>query len=71
MLDHVLVLGERHVRRVRREYTDYYNRVRPHQGLNQRAPDALAGGSPQRERFGTVHAIPILGGLHHDYQRAA
>ncbi len=70
-LDHVLVLGERHLRRVLREYADYFNRARPHQALHQRAPDALAGGLPQRERFGTVHAIPILGGLHHDYQRAA
>jgi len=70
-LDQVLVLGERHVRRVLREYADYFNRARPHQALHQRAPDAPAGGLPQRERSGPVHAIPILGGLHHDYQRAA
>jgi len=70
-LDQVLVLGERHVRRVLREYADYFNRARPHQALHQRAPDALFGGLAQRERSGPVHAIPILGGLHHDYQRAA
>ena len=70
-LDQELVRGERHLRRVLLEYADYFNRARPHQALHQRAPDALAGGPPQRERFGPVHAIPILGGLHHDYQRAA
>ncbi len=70
-LDHVLVFGERHLRRVLREYADYFNRARPHQALHQQAPDVLSGGPPQRERFGTVHTIPILGGLHHDYQRVA
>lgn len=70
-LDHVPVLGERHLRRVLREYADFFDRARPHQALHQRSPDAPAGGPSQRERFGAVHAIPILGGLHHDYQRAA
>jgi putative transposase len=70
-LDHVLVLGESHLRRMLREYTAYFNQDRPHQGLCQRIPDARAGGPSQRERIGTVRAIPILGGLHHVYQYAA
>ena len=70
-LDHVLVLSERHLRRMLREYADFFNRARPHQSLHQRSPDAPAGGPSQRERLGPVHAIPVLGGLHHDYQRAA
>jgi len=70
-LDHVLVLSERHLRRMLREYADFFNRTRPHQSLHQRSPDAPAGGPSQRERLGPVHAIPVLGGLHHDYQRAA
>jgi len=70
-LDHVLVLGEAHLRRVLREYVAYFNQDRPHQGLRQHilsdaaAPPVHAGG------VGNVRAFPVLGGLHHAYQRAA
>ena len=70
-LDQVLILGERHLRRVLREYTDYFNQERPHQGLRQQVPDAPAGGPTQRERIGSVLALPIVSGLHHAYQHAA
>jgi len=70
-LDHLLVLGEGHLRRVLREYADYSNQHRPHQGLRQSVPDAPAGGTPQAERHGRIGAIPVLGGLHHAYRRAA
>jgi putative transposase len=70
-LDHVLVLGEAPLRRVLREYVDYFNRARPHQGLQQRIPDAPAGGTPGAGRSGVVRAFPVLGGLHHTYARAA
>ena len=70
-LDHVLVLGERHLRRVLREYVGYFNHARPHQGLGQRVPTppAPAGASPSAD--GPVVAVPVLGGLHHEYRRAA
>jgi len=71
ILDHVLVLGEAHLRRVLREYAGSFNQHRPHQGLRQAVPDTPAGGTPQAERHGRIGARPVLGGLHHAYQRAA
>ncbi len=59
------------VLRVLQEYVAYYNTVRPHHGLAQRVPDAAESALPRVERAGRVRAVPILGGLHHVYQRAA
>ncbi len=70
-LDHMLVLGEWHLRRVLREYAGHCNQHRPYQGRQQQAPNAPAGGTPHPERSGSVGAIPLLGGLHQAYQRAA
>jgi hypothetical protein len=66
-----LILGEAHLRRVLREYIQYFNHDRPHQGRRQHVPDALAGETPWLGRGGSVHSFPILSGLHHAYQRAA
>ena len=68
-LDHLLILGERHLARVLREYVAYFNRARPHQGLGQATPEPLPGSQDHHE--GRVHAVRILGGLHHTYRRAA
>ena len=69
-LDHVLVLGEAQLRQILREYVRYFNRDRLHQGLAQRIPvDAEEGAT--RATTGAVRAIPVLGGLHHTYARAA
>ncbi len=69
--DHLLILGEAHLRRVLREYAAYYNRDRPHQGRHQQVPDAPAGETPRSGQGRSVQSVPILGGLHHAYQRAA
>jgi len=69
-LDHVLVLGEEHLRRVLREYVAYFNHARPHQGIGQAIPDATGPAPPSRPTAPIV-AIPVLGGLHHDYRRGA
>ncbi|HET8630689.1 MAG TPA: integrase core domain-containing protein [Thermomicrobiales bacterium] len=70
-LDHVLVLGEAHLRRLLRDYVSYYNWERPHQGLQHRIPAHTEGSGPQLRVGGTVHAVPVLGGLHHAYRRVA
>ncbi|MCX6027606.1 MAG: integrase core domain-containing protein, partial [Chloroflexi bacterium] len=40
-LDHLLVVGDRHLHRVIKEYVEYFNRARPHQGIGQRIPGAI------------------------------
>ena len=63
-LDHVLILGERHLRRVLKSYSLYYNETRTHLGLDKDTPLARAV-----QRSGAVVAIPVLSGLHHRYAR--
>jgi putative transposase len=70
-LDHLLVLGEGQLRGVLREYAGYFNRDRPHQGLAQRIPKIAGAGASRGEQRGKVRAMPLLGGLHHAYGRAA
>ena len=69
-LDHILVLGEQHLYRVIREYVEYFNRARPHQGIEQKVPEASSG-VPAKQGKGKIIAFPVLNGLHHDYQLAA
>jgi transposase InsO family protein len=63
-LDQIIVFGEAHLRRVLAAYTNYYNQARTHLTLRKDAPSGRAV-----QRVGRVIAIPILGGLHHQYAR--
>jgi len=63
-LDHVVILGEAHLRRVLRAYADYYNSFRTHRALAKDAPLHRA-----TELLGTITARPLFGGLHHQYGR--
>jgi transposase InsO family protein len=65
-LDHVIILGERHLRAVLTEYVRYFNLARPHQGLNQATPVAISSAAS-----GRVIGLPVLSGLHHEYRRTA
>ena len=67
-LDHILILNERHLKRIIGEYVDYFNHARPHQGIGQRIPDPLADNA-FRVGDGQIFRRPVLGGLHHDYRR--
>jgi len=67
-LDHVIVFGERHLRRVLREYVAYYHGSRTHLGLGKDAPEPRA---IQPRDAGAVVSAPVLGGLHHRYWRQA
>ncbi len=69
-LDHLLILSERHLRRVLGEYVRYFNYARPHQALQQRMPEEALPPGSARGSTGAVLALPVLGGLHHDYRKA-
>ena len=64
------MLGERHLRRVLQAYVASFNKAPPHQGLGQRVP-APPGMATRRDAGGTIIALPVLGGLHHEYRRVA
>jgi transposase InsO family protein len=66
-LDFFLILNERHLRGIIRQYQDYFNEARPHQGINQRIP-CRSDAAPLQQATGTIIAHPVLGGLHHDYR---
>jgi putative transposase len=67
-LDHLFILGEAHLKRILKQYVKYYNQQRPHQGIEQNLPEPKSG---QPISTGKILAFPVLGGLHHNYERAA
>lgn len=69
-LDHLLIFGERHLYQVVKEYVQFYNQARPHQGIEQRIPEGSQSEGEQQPK-GKIIAFPVLGGLHHDYRRVA
>jgi len=64
-LDHVVVFGERHLRHLLNSYQKYYNEARTHLSLHKDAPVPRAV-----QTVGLPLAMPVLGGLHHQYFRA-
>ncbi len=78
-LDHMLIIGEKHLHKVIKEYVRYYNEARPHQGIAQAIPQEAEryvqkpppGADVADAANGKVISFPVLGGLHHDYRRVA
>jgi transposase InsO family protein len=62
--DHLIVLGEAHLRRIRRSYARYYNDIRTHWSLAKDAPVRRPV-----QRTAAISSLVILGGLHHHYVR--
>ena len=67
-LDHVIVVGERHLRRILRKYLEYYHGSRTHLALGKDTPDLRQRASADG---GKGIALPMVGGLHHRYTRRA
>ncbi len=74
-LDHLIVLSERHLRRILRRYATHYNHARPHMSLGPGIPDPPEGlpveVDPERHALPEgcrVVSTPVLGGLHHEYR---
>ena len=67
-LDHVIVLGEKHLRCILHSYFAYYHRSRTHLSLAKDAPDERPIQPPES---GEVIQLPQVGGLHHRYERRA
>jgi transposase InsO family protein len=68
VLEHVIVLNDRHLRRVLTAYLAYYHRFRTHLSLDMDCPHPRAVEPPE---VGKVRAQPEVGGLHHHYERQA
>jgi putative transposase len=70
LLDHVIILNERHLKRLMSSYLLYYHEDRIHLGLAKDTPT----GRPTEihtARETKIQSFPRLGGLHHRYARAA
>jgi transposase InsO family protein len=69
LLDHVIVLNDRHLKRLMNEYVRYYHEDRTHLGLDKQTP--AARNAEKKNTGSTVVSISRLGGLHHRYDLAA
>jgi transposase InsO family protein len=67
-LNHVLVLGEQHLRRILTRYLTYYHQARTHLALDKDAPDLRP---IEFREAGKIVELPEVGGLHHRYLREA
>jgi hypothetical protein len=67
-LDHVIILGEKHLRKILRAYFEYYQKSRTHLSLGKDPPCTRTVQPPE---VGAIVEIAEVGGLHHRYERRA
>jgi putative transposase len=71
-LDWLLIVSRGHLEQVLRRYVEHYNQHRPHRALGLEPPDPSAGLALVGEALGIrVNRCDLLGGLLHEYRRAA
>ncbi len=70
-LDHLFIFQEKQLHRVLGGYVQYFNQARPHQGIRQQIPERYGEPVLPDHDDGKILALPVLGGLHHDYRRSA
>jgi putative transposase len=70
-LDWLLIVGQRHLDRVLRGYAAHDTRHRPHRALRLEPPDPSSPGTIAEDHPAQVHRRDLLGGLLHEYRRAA
>ena len=63
-VDHVIALGEQHLRKILKSYENYYNIARTYHSLDKDAPV-----SRSVQRIGRIVSYVLVGGLHHQYAR--
>jgi hypothetical protein len=68
-LNHFIFLNARHVQRVAREFIEFYNRARPSQATHA-IPDPYPELLQRPAAGGKLIALPVLGGVQHDYRLA-
>jgi hypothetical protein len=69
LVDHVIVMNERHLRRLLSRFvSEYYHPCRTHLSLGKDAPEPRPVEAPD---MGEVVELPLVGGLHHRYTRRA
>ena len=66
ILDYFIIFSQNQLYTILKEYVEYYNIKRPHQGIEQRVPKGHT-----IRNFGRIKSKPILFGLNHEYYRKA
>jgi putative transposase len=70
-LNHLLIVHDKELQRVLNAYVRYFNRARPHQGIQQQIPEPPTKPLPPDPTGRKILSFSVLGGLHHNYQRSA
>jgi transposase InsO family protein len=73
LLDRTLILDQADLRAILAEYQEHYNTARPHQGIDQRVPEAVPAprATAADPRAWQIRRKPVLSGLINEYERAA